>query len=298
MVARVSANVAASKKKKAVPKLKLDSAEERKIKMDAVKPWEIDPIELELDSDLGSGSFGVVKLASFRGTQVAVKRFHKVSESSFQVFYQEVHLLLQMRHPNIVACLGLCSSEVRPCIVMEYLPYNLHQALRDVPSLLSTPASILRVALDICAGLNYLHLSSPAIIHRDLKPANVLLDEYGRAKLCDFGISRQLVDEPAHTRIGTPSFMSPEVLEGLPYGPAVDVYSFGMLLFQTVTRTVPFSRKDPVAIIFQVVTHKRRPPLDDVPPPWDDIISSCWAQSPTDRPTVSTLLTTLQSLEL
>ena len=180
---------------------------------------------------------------------------------------------------------------------MPYLPYNLAQAVAAVPELCCEGAALVRTARDIASGLAHLHLASPPIIHRDLKPGNVLVDEHGRAVLCDFGISRRMADaeSSAQTRIGTPAYMAPEILAGKPYGAAVDIYAFGMLLYFLGAREPPFAGSDPLAVIFAIVTDGRRPSSAalSLSHPLHELMTSCWAQEPSDRPAVTDLLAVL-----
>ena len=199
---------------------------------------------------LGSGTYGsVIELIS-AGETLAGKIFRMTStaqlqEKAYEVC-QEVIMMLNLSHPNIVQCKGVCLlvNHPLPVLLMERLmtslhAYILHKDNSDLP--VKRKVSIL---LDAASGLEYLHSRTPAIIHRDLTANNVLLDSELRAKIADFGNSRILDLDPASTpesltRLpGTLEYMPPEAQGGkIQYGPSLDVFSFGHLSLFTITQT-------------------------------------------------------------
>jgi len=181
--------------------------------------------------------------ADYLGIDVAVKTitpaggFQDKMEETF--VQREIAVLKSCRHPNIVSFIGVIESdnpqEEGIQIVLECLSKgDLGHYLLDSQE----PVSWLRrvkIALDVACGMAYLH--SRNIIFRDLKSENLLLDETGKTKICDFGFARSYgVQNRPVTMCGTDEFMAPEIILGKEYDELADVFSYGMLLFETITR--------------------------------------------------------------
>ncbi|KAG1662594.1 hypothetical protein FOA52_002991 [Chlamydomonas sp. UWO 241] len=169
----------------------------------------------------------------------------------------------------------------------------------------------LTICMDVCEGLLYLH---PTVIHRDLKPANVLLDQRGRAKLADFGISRakdplkSFVSVTQHS--GTLNYMAPELFRGKHVDEKCDIYSLGCIMYEALSGKAPFREivgvdgADGAAgnpffgIILAVAIRGQRPDLSGVtcPPQMAQLIQECWAQVPRQRPGCVQVLERLQRL--
>lgn len=146
------------------------------------------------------------------------------------------------------------------------------------------------MAKDASLGMNWLHCSKPQFIHRDLKPSNLLIDENGCVKVCDFGLSQvknhgeRLKDKEFAK--GTPLWMAPEVMLFKELDEKCDIYSFGIVLWELVTREHPFSRhKSYETFVRAVCKYRERPiiPLD-IEPSLGKLIEDCWQHSPSDRP--------------
>ncbi|CAM9271886.1 unnamed protein product, partial [Sphacelaria rigidula] len=133
----------------------------------------------------------------------------------------------QLDHPNIVHLHGACMTPPRLFYVMELCEMSLFHLLHQCRRCIATKARV-RMALDISRSMAYLHSRDPPIIHRDLKSLNLLLaSDNVTVKLCDFGLVRTTV-----TAAGTPAYMAPELLQGRPFNKTVDVYAFGILLWE------------------------------------------------------------------
>jgi serine/threonine protein kinase len=300
----------------------------------------------------GQGAFGAIRRATFRGTTVAIKVLYRGTndQKTILMFQQEAELMIQLRHPNVVSCLGVVMPD---CItsngasvssasnslsdfslVMEFLPTDLKHYIKDTGGLCRNlfKTTLLKIARGIIIGLNYLHQRTPKIIHRDLKPANILLTDASEPRLADFGVSREKVETSTMTRIGTPTYMAPEILQAQKYNEKVDIYSFGMILWQMVSGRPPFSSEpaaqanqqennnnkdgqkngdnnnnnddddeqlNPLQIILKASIQGLRPTIPSAcPSPLVSIIQSCWDKDPAIRPDASFLVKFFQSVVL
>ena len=217
---------------------------------------------------VGDGAYGNVTKLDYDGTLVAGKTLHRIllhaEEGNLrEKFVHECRLLKDLRHPYIVQFLGICFLEdsAMPVLVMEFLPYNLHDMLVEHPRIhMSVKLSVLR---DVTRGLCYLHSQSPPIVHRDLSARNVLLNSALVAKIADFGVAR--IIDPQHlsrtlTCIpGAGVYMPPEAAQSedaLTYSSKLDVFSFGVLLLFVVTQEFP---KDPLPATYVEANNDLKP---------------------------------------
>jgi serine/threonine protein kinase len=179
--------------------------------------------------------------------QVAVKLFPRLESARDRArFESEARAAAAVAHPNIVIVHDVGAEPV-PFLVMELMPGGtLADALRRGPL---PVARALDVVTDVLAGLGAAH--AKGLIHRDVKPANVLFTADGRAKLADFGIATGL-DSPTLTATGalagTPAYVAPERLVGSPAGTDSDLYSVGVMLYESVAGTRPFEGETPFAV--------------------------------------------------
>lgn len=139
------------------------------------------------------------------------------------------------------------------CIITEYLPLGSLRAYLHKLEKKSLPLQkLFAIALDIARGMEYIH--SQGVIHRDLKPENVLIDENFCLKIADFGIACEearcdtLAEDP-----GTFRWMAPEMIKRKPYGRKVDMYSFGLILWELVAGKIPYEDMTPIQAAFAVV---------------------------------------------
>lgn len=140
----------------------------------------------------------------------------------------------------------------------------------------------LPIALDIANGMAYLH--SRDVIHRDLKPSNILLTRDHRAKIADFGMSIANAGQELTAETGTYRYMAPEVIRHESYSSNADVYSFGVCLWQLISREVPFATMLPVQAAYSVAEGRRPVIPDSTPRRLREIISACWDQDAGRRP--------------
>jgi hypothetical protein len=269
-------------------------------------------IEKHLTKCLGTGGFGAVYQGKYKGQRVAVKKLPPFismqsgvtnnDQSAYDALIREIKLASKFDCDRLVKVYGACTDDRNKCcLIMELMTGgNLYQRIHDKKRRRMTYVEILQVAHDIAEGLAYLH---PFVIHRDLKPQNILLDEEGRAKIADFGISK--VKDPAKSYLtkmtaenGTPMYMSPEQMNGGKVDEKVDVYALGCILNEMWTRKQPWKESNHFfQIILKVAVNGDRPWLDpETPEPLKRLIRKCWHQDPHQRPSCADILRRLDIL--
>ncbi|KAH0788608.1 TKL family protein kinase [Histomonas meleagridis] len=252
--------------------------------------------DVQINKRIGKGQSGFVNLGVYLPTQevVAVKILHQraLKQPELESFRREIYTLATLNHYALLRFVGY--TEDSPfLIVTEYMQNgSLFDVLRKNPTAL-TPTIRSLIAYDVAQGMKYLHERN--IIHRDLKSLNVLLDDKYHAKICDFGMVRTHKDGPMTGLIGTAHWMAPEVLMSKPsYDEKVDVYSYGIFLWELLTGGMPYQNMKPAEITLGVVGGTLRPPIPaDSPPSLSRLIQKCWSQQPEDRPTMARIVTLL-----
>ena len=212
---------------------------------EAESSWVVNRGEITMtEVVLGKGGWGEVKVAHFRGLKVAAKCLHEVIISPYNIsaFSREMNIASKIRHPNLLQFIG-ATTEGNPIILTELMPTSLRKELETGG--LAYPA-ILSISLDVAFALNYLHLFKPhPILHRDVSSANVLLQLIGhgwRAKLSDYG-SANLEPLSRTNNPGNPVYSAPESFNPREHSPAMDVFSYGVLLIEMVVCQFPEKEK-------------------------------------------------------
>jgi eukaryotic-like serine/threonine-protein kinase len=214
-----------------------------------------------LEAKLGSGGMSTVYLArdTTLDRSVAVKVMHReMSEQADQLerFRQEARAVAKLSHPNVVAVIDAGEDGGYPYIVFEYVEGETLKARINRIGALDTQEA-LAYAIEIARGLTVAHARS--MIHRDIKPQNVLIDAEGRAKLTDFGISRQLEQDgmTATGRVlGTTDYVAPEQAMGRGTDQRSDIYSLGVVLYEMLTGEVPFAADSQVGVAMKHVNEE------------------------------------------
>ena len=274
--------------------------------------WEISPQELERIECIGEGASGRVFSGLYKETAVAIKEVFNDSRSQQDEFRKEVEILTKIRHPNLVLFMGISTQSTLQIVTELCSGGSVHSYLHEDRRRFS-PTQILRTCIDTVAGLVYLHSNDPQILHMDLKSQNLLLqfppgENFLRVKIADFGISRvsNFIVNP--TFAGTWWWMSPESLFGEDVTDKSDIYSFAMCMYEIMSGTMPYqdipgiAEMPPVTVAIKV-SGGLRPNMDLIPseiksslPDLIHLMTKCWENDPTSRPSARDALKTLQSL--
>ncbi|KAH1156445.1 hypothetical protein AAZX31_18G256200 [Glycine max] len=203
---------------------------------------EIQKATQNFTNTLGEGSFGTVYKAMMpTGEVVAVKMLGPNSKQGEKEFQTEVLLLGRLHHRNLVNLLGYCIDKGQFMLVYEFMSNgSLENLLYGEEKELSWDER-LQIAVDISHGIEYLHEGAvPPVVHRDLKSANILLDHSMRAKVSDFGLSKEEVFDGRNSGLkGTYGYMDPAYISSSKFTVKSDIYSFGIIIFELITAIHP-----------------------------------------------------------
>ncbi|OIV98544.1 hypothetical protein TanjilG_12130 [Lupinus angustifolius] len=269
----------------------------------------VDPKLLFIGDKIGEGAHGKVYEGRYQDQIVAIKVLHRGSTSEERAalenrFAREVIMMSRVHHENLVKFIGACKDPLM-VIVTELLPgMSLRKYLMSIrPKQLELHVAI-NFALDIAKAMDWLHANG--IIHRDLKPDNLLLTANQKSvKLADFGLAREeSVTEMMTAETGTYRWMAPELYstvtlrqgEKKHYNNKVDVYSFGIVLWELLTNRMPFEGMSNLQAAYAAAFKQERPSIpDDISPDLTFIIQSCWVEEPNMRPSFSQIIRMLNA---
>lgn len=246
----------------------------------------------ELLDEIGRGGMGIVYRARQQGLGrvVALKVLRSIESHPKvrQRFQQEAETVASLQHPNIVQVIEISLESGKEFLSMEFLSGGSLEAKleqrawsnHDIAALIQTLAQ----------AIHYAH--ERGIIHRDLKPANILFTAENTPKIVDFGLAKRLQDELSGSVtggvLGTPCYMSPEQAVGneTPIGFSTDVYSLGVVLYQMLTKRLPFEGKTAIETLRWIVDRECEAPsklVPSVPRDLETVCLKCLAKSPSDR---------------
>eukprot|EP01114_Cavostelium_apophysatum_P006560 TRINITY_DN1792_c0_g1_i1.p1 TRINITY_DN1792_c0_g1~~TRINITY_DN1792_c0_g1_i1.p1 ORF type:complete len:683 (-),score=77.64 TRINITY_DN1792_c0_g1_i1:47-2095(-) len=258
----------------------------------------IDWSEVTMFESIGKGSFGEVSRAKWHEMYVAVKKIHEgllQDESVLANFYSEIEILKSLKpHQNIILFCGVTHDPA--AIVMEFcqngsLYHFLHSSV-DI-SIVQKQAILLGVA----RGMVHLHFYN--VIHRDLAARNILLTHTWEVKVSDFGFSRILNSQSNESRtantVGPVKWLPPEALHSYVYSTKTDVWSFGVVIWEVLTRKKPFEDKSATEVILGVCNNGLRLQTPEgCPPHLASLLDKCFSVDPQQRPTFKEICAVLE----
>lgn len=274
--------------------------------VEAVDEWMVDLSQLFLGLRFAHGAHSRLYHGIYKEQPVAVKMITipDADENGYMAarlenqFSREVNLLSQIHHQNVIKLVAACRKPPVFCMVMEYLSEgSLRAFLHKLEHKTLPLAKILAVALDIARGMQFIH--AQGVIHRDLKPENILIDQDFRMKIADFGIAcEEAYCDDLSDDQGTYRWMAPEMIKHKAYGRKVDVYSFGLILWEMISGFIPYEDMNPIQAAFAVVSKKLRPTIPkDCPPTMNALIEQCWSLHPDKRPDFWQVVKVLEQFE-
>ena len=249
--------------------------------------WVVSHDQFTIGREIGRGAWATVHEATFRGATVAAKCLHELitAPRTRQLFQREMEMALHCQHQNIVTFLG-ATLEGPPVILMEFMDTNLRSAyeqghIRD--------HQVLGILHDIASALHFLHTRPDPVIHRDVSSANVLLKaQYNGewlAKLGDLGTAK-IQQQAATAGPGAIAYGAPEAGDFTKHSPKMDVYSYGVLVLEILTKTHPFQMVDDLKAQVQQQF-----------PQYHQWVTSCTNQQSSDRPTMYDVIGQLSSIK-
>lgn len=261
--------------------------------------------DLQVINELGSGNGGTVSKVMHVATQkiMARKVIHVDAKPSVRrQILRELQIMHECQSPYIISFYGAFLSDNDVIMCIEYMDCgSLDYISRKVGPMRIDVLG--KIAEAVVGGLNYLY-NEHRILHRDVKPSNILVNSRGQIKLCDFGVSGELINSIADTFVGTSTYMSPERIKGAKYSVKSDVWSLGLTLLELAIGRFPFDANDgagnrastgPLGILdlLQRIVNEPAPRLPKnkaFPPSLEKIIERCLIKDPEHRPSPQDLL--------
>ncbi|KAJ3427865.1 ankyrin repeat and protein kinase domain-containing protein [Anaeramoeba flamelloides] len=257
--------------------------------------------DVKILSQVGRGSFKDVYEGRWMDRRVAVAQFFNAKnfeQEQLNEIIEEVKLMCRLSHPQIVKFYGACIDDPENImLISEFCSGgNLHKYLGSSKRI--SKKKKLKIALEIALGIQYLH--SNHFVHRDIKSPNILLDQNFDPKITDFGLTKTMNIHNSidfNTVVGTMAWMAPELLrDEKDYTNKVDIYAFGILLWEISTRSVPFDELNFLKIPIKVGYEKYRPEIDEKDL-FYKLIIQCWDQDPNERPDIYSVVKQLQMMK-
>ena len=275
--------------------------------------WIINSSSIKLLKIIDFGGSSDVYLGEYRGTEVAVKKLRLLEgkKDYIKEYKREVSSLFLLYHPYLVLLMGVVAEPLNLSIVTEFCKGgNLFELLYKRPNIYLSWEFKKKILLQIAIGMNYLHTNDPPVLHRDLKSLNILLtnkieksSDTTDIKISDFGLSRLYQKSCILSgHLGTCYWMAPEIIVRKRYSTKVDVYSYGIIIWEVCTRKTPYGCMSQQQVQFYVSVKKGRPNMkiipNDTPPKLIQLMQMCWDHEPNNRPTFEFIVDFLRNISI
>ncbi|XP_042498545.1 MAP3K epsilon protein kinase 1-like isoform X2 [Macadamia integrifolia] len=249
-----------------------------------------------LGDEIGKGAHARVYkgLDLENGDFVAIKQvsLENIAQEDLNIIMQEIDLLKNLNHKNIVKYLGSSKTKTHLHIILEYVENGSLANIIKPNKFGPFPESLVAVYIaQVLEGLVYLH--EQGVIHRDIKGANILTTKEGLVKLADFGVATKLTEADINTHsavVGTPYWMAPEVIEMSGVCAASDIWSVGCTVIELLTCVPPYYDLQPMPALFRIVQDERPPIPDHLSPEITDFLRLCFKKDAKQRPDAKALL--------
>uniref|UniRef100_A0A672SCM9 Tyrosine-protein kinase n=1 Tax=Sinocyclocheilus grahami TaxID=75366 RepID=A0A672SCM9_SINGR len=246
--------------------------------------WALNRKELKLIQTIGKGEFGDVMVGDYLGKKVAVKCIKH--DATAQAFVAEASVMTQLRHTNLVQLLGVIVEEKGSLfIVTEYMAKgSLVDYLRSRGRTVIGGDCLINFSMDVCKAMEYLEANN--FVHRDLAARNVLVSEDNKAKVSDFGLTKEASSTQDTAKLPV-KWTSPEALREKMFSTKSDVWSYGILLWEIYSfGRVPYPRIPLKEVVPRVEKGYKMDAPDCCPAVVYDIMKECWTLDPVERPTL------------
>lgn len=246
-------------------------------------------IDFEEKIKIGQGSFGQVFYAKHKKTGAiyaikAIDKKNKTNQEGKSYFRREIEIMYKIRHPNIVKLYTHFEDDDFCYFVMEYVSKgNLYDNLQKQRKKCFDIKTVALLMRDLLSSVYYLHKMDPPIVHRDIKLENILINEFGRLKLTDFGWSNYIFDDEVRdTFCGTPVYQAPEMINRKEHDHNVDIWCMGIIMFEMLTGYLPFNATNKEILEESIKKVKINWP-NDIDRAAKDLISKILRYDPKDR---------------
>ncbi|KAJ8374642.1 hypothetical protein SKAU_G00052220 [Synaphobranchus kaupii] len=242
--------------------------------------WLLDINKLTLGESIGEGEFGAVYEGEYVGQKVAVKNIK--CDVTAQAFLEETTVMTKLQHKNLVQLLGVILHNGLHIVTEFMAKGNLVNFLRTRGRSVIGTTQLLHFALDVCAGMEY--LESKKLVHRDLAARNVLVSSDSVAKVSDFGLAKMDCNTADNAKVPI-KWTAPEALKKQKFSTRSDVWSYGVLLWETFSYgRQPYPKMSLKEVKERVERGYRMEAPEECPPSVYDLMRACWEADPRKRP--------------
>ena len=255
--------------------------------------------EYTIIESLGQGGFSNIYKARDASGKLVVLKFPMTAligdVATYERFQREFNIEKKMNHPAIPHAIAMNDGPTGPYLVVEYIEgVSLRNYLSEHGAL--PIEEVIKIGTQLADALAFLHVRG--VYHRDLKPENIIVGTDNRIHILDFGIAlmegaRRVTWSVLSDAMGTPDYMAPEQIQGKRGDARTDIYALGIILYEMLTASVPFSGESPLSVMHQAMTTNPVPPSrieSSIPAGMEAVILKCIRRSPEERYQAADLL--------